>query len=211
MTSQAKIDANRENAKRSTGPKTPEGKAASRMNAVKHGLLASFPLIPGEEGDRLLEYREAMIKTLKPEGELEMHLVERIVLLSWRMRRAARVEAEILVDKMELTLPDALEGRTSISVGQAFLRDAKGADGLSKLSRYEAALDRALYRALHELQRLQAARRGAPVSLPQVLDVAIDLFDKGKPLPPEVAQAMIDLSPMGAAQGPAAAHALDDL
>jgi hypothetical protein len=44
---------------------------------------------------------------------------------------------------------------------------------LSKLSRYETAIERALYRALHELERRQAARRGAAVTPPQVLDVDI--------------------------------------
>ncbi len=45
------------------------------------------------------------------------------------------------------------------TLGKTFIRDANGANALSKLSRYETARERSLYRALHELQRLQAARR----------------------------------------------------
>jgi hypothetical protein len=51
MTSDRKAEANRQNALKSTGPKTPEGKAAVRLNAVKHGLLSEQVLLPGEDED----------------------------------------------------------------------------------------------------------------------------------------------------------------
>jgi hypothetical protein len=60
-------------------------------------------------------------------------------------------------------------------VGLAFSDGVSGADVLSKLARYDASLDRALYRAMHELQRLQAARKGANVSAPAALDVNVSL------------------------------------
>ena len=59
-------------------------------------------------------------------------------------------------------------------LGRTFLRDAGGANAFSKLSRYEAAIERSLYRALHELQRLQAARRaGGGVAPPPAVDVDV--------------------------------------
>ena len=58
-------------------------------------------------------------------------------------------------------------------LGLAFIRDANGANAFSKLSRYETAIERHLYRALHELERRQATRRGAAVTPPQVLDVEV--------------------------------------
>ncbi len=70
----------------------------------------------------------------------------------------------------------AAERRTDTAVlGRAF---ASGADSLGTLSRYEAGLDRALYAALHELQRLQAARAGEPVRVPAVLDVTVTAGDE---------------------------------
>jgi hypothetical protein len=59
------------------------------------------------------------------------------------------------------------------TLGRTFARDADRANAFSKLSRYETAIERALYRALHELERRQAARRGAAVTPPQVLDVEV--------------------------------------
>ena len=55
MTSDKQADANRRNARKSTGPKTPEGKAAVRLNALKHGLLANDVLLPGEDESALEE------------------------------------------------------------------------------------------------------------------------------------------------------------
>ncbi len=62
----------------------------------------------------------------------------------------------------------------SLAVGVAFKEDAKYAGAISKLSRYEVAIERSLYRALHELQRVQAARQDghAPASI--AVDVTVD-------------------------------------
>jgi hypothetical protein len=59
------------------------------------------------------------------------------------------------------------------TLGRTFARDADRANAFSKLSRYETAIARTLYRALHELERRQAARRGADVTPPQLVDVEV--------------------------------------
>lgn len=60
------------------------------------------------------------------------------------------------------------------TLGRTFIRDANGANAFSKLSRYEVSIERSLYRALHELQRLQAARRAeGKVSPPVAVDVEV--------------------------------------
>jgi hypothetical protein len=95
MTSARKAESNRRNALKSTGPKTPEGKAAMRLNALKHGLLSREILLPGEDEAALEELSERLRAELLPAGELESLLVERIVSLFWRLRRAGQVEAGI--------------------------------------------------------------------------------------------------------------------
>ena len=60
-----------------------------------------------------------------------------------------------------------------IGLGGGFVEACAGSDPYSKLSRYETALERALFRSLHELQRLQASRSGAPVPLPMAIDMDI--------------------------------------
>ena len=95
MTSEKKIQANRQNALKSTGPRTPEGKAAVRLNALRHGLLSEQVLLPGEGGEALDELGERLRSELQPVGELENLLVDRIIAAYWRLQRLSRVEAGI--------------------------------------------------------------------------------------------------------------------
>jgi hypothetical protein len=167
MTSAKKAQSNRQNALNSTGPKTPEGKANVRQNDLKHGLLAQEVLLPEEDEEVLRELYERLRAELRPEGEVEDLHVEQIVAAQWRLRRMRRVEAGVFdwessgvrsaADSAAATLNKPGEGATML--GLSFIRDANGANAFSKLSRYETAIERSLYKALHELQRLQAARR----------------------------------------------------
>jgi len=215
MTSDRKAESNRRNALRSTGPKTPEGKAAVRLNALKHGLLSREVLLPGEDEEALRELGERLRAELQPVGELENLLVDRIIAAYWRLRRLGRVEAGIfawelyeelaeraeseareyesgsadeLMDLINTRITDeekhaqALEKvrqmrseqqAESITLGRTFARDAEKANAFSKLLRYETAIERQLYRALHELERRQAARLGASVPAPVAVDVDV--------------------------------------
>src|SRR3954465_7368460 len=95
MTSRKQAEANRQNALKSTGPKTPEAKAAVRLNALKHGLLSQDVLLPGEDEAAFKELSERLRDELQPVGEFEGLLVDRIVAATWRLRRLGRVEAGI--------------------------------------------------------------------------------------------------------------------
>jgi len=208
--SEGKAEANRRNAQKSTGPKTPEGKAAVRLNALRHGLLSKEVLLPGEDGEALGELGERLGTELQPVGELENLLVDRIVAAVWRLGRLGRVEAGIfawerfeeqaeraereargyekldyvpdmfdpdpeivIIDekKHEEALSEARRMRSeqedeTATLGRTFARDADRANAFSKLSRYETAIERQLYKALHELERRQAARNGGSVPPP---------------------------------------------
>ena len=94
VTSDKQTRANRRNALMSTGPKTPQGKAAGQ-NALSHGLLSAEMLLPGEDEAALKELSESLRDELQPNGELEGLLVERIIAAAWRLRRLGRVEAGI--------------------------------------------------------------------------------------------------------------------
>jgi hypothetical protein len=95
MTSEKKAEANRRNALKSTGPKTPEGKAAVSLNALKHALLSQEILLRGEDQEALRELDECLRNELQPVGELENLLVDRIIAAYWRLRRVGRIEAGI--------------------------------------------------------------------------------------------------------------------
>ncbi len=91
--SEARLAANRRNAARSTGPKTAEGKAASRANALKHGLCAST-IVP-EDAQAVQERAREYFRTLKPQNSLHCWVVSQISLLSLRVDRSQRIERRV--------------------------------------------------------------------------------------------------------------------
>src|SRR4051812_48546954 len=86
--SERRLAANRRNAARSTGPRTPEGKAVVALNALKHGLLSREALVRGESEAELVAFAKRMRAQLAPVGELELLLADRVVSSAWRLRRA---------------------------------------------------------------------------------------------------------------------------
>ena len=79
MTTERQVAANRVNASRSTGPRTPEGKARVALNAIKHGLFSRESLVKGESQVDLLDFGKRLRAQLAPVGELELLLADRIV------------------------------------------------------------------------------------------------------------------------------------
>src|SRR5262245_3062117 len=95
-------EANRRNALVSTGPKTPEGKAQSSKNALRHGLTCALPVVPGLERVEDWEACRGGIRdSLTPAGTLEEALAERIALCSWRLQRVARYETAVTAVGLE--------------------------------------------------------------------------------------------------------------
>ena len=232
VVSMRKREANRRNALRSTGPRTPMGKGAVRWNALKHGILAKQIVIPageGRENGAAFRYLLAQLRrALAPAGVLEEILVEKIATCYWRLGRVLRAEAaevqkgiseaaeerernvRVLAKLLNAgfsrgswrgggTLSPELSGHTTVesaecsgedSALQAKLRilDSKdsvtsskecahlaleracrvlpGSATVEKILRYETTIERELYRALHQLERMQRRRNGEPVLPP---------------------------------------------
>lgn len=162
MRSEKQIEANQENGKLG-GVKTEEGKAVSRYNAIKHGILSKETLMRGEDENELIELGKRIRSELKPMNEIELFLTDRIIANTWRLKRALRAEKELIEHDME----------NGLNFGSAMKYDFMNADSYGKFTRYESCLERGIYKALHELQRLQAARNGEKVPLPVAVDVDI--------------------------------------
>lgn len=171
MATEKQLEANRENAKLG-GVKTEKGKAISRYNAIKHGLLSHEVLLAGESEDDLVELGKRLRVELKPETQLELILVDRIVANTWRLKRTMRIETDMIENDYKNTLSFD-EGREK-SLGQAFSSDFAENDTYGKFIRYETSIERGLYKALHELQRIQAARRGEMLPLPLAVDIDVN-------------------------------------
>ena len=96
-----RAEINRRNAQKSTGPKTAEGKARSRFNAVKHGCRARLPILPGEDPEAYQDRLDAWIGKFAPRDAVELYLVERAVHVSWQLDRADRAEVARLADAID--------------------------------------------------------------------------------------------------------------
>ena len=105
MATQKQIAANRQNAQKSTGPKTAEGKAVVSQNAIKHGLFAAGAVISLEDPSDYEQFRSEMLAELAPIGEVETMLAERVVGLSWRLKRSERMQNETIDVMLEAFSP----------------------------------------------------------------------------------------------------------
>ena len=210
MATPAQIEANRKNSQRSTGPKTPEGKARASQNARTHGLLAKDVVLRDEDPRLFDEQRDALRTHFDPVGAYEELLVERMAIAAWKMRRSPQIEASLFryevfdtdmheargrMRTFEVSSFDApspmvgAAGKSAHAAAEADRDRAKAArdretlaiaftkaekhNGLSKLSRYDVAHERSFYRALHELERVQARRNGRQVPPPAVVDIDV--------------------------------------
>lgn len=162
-------------APRSGGPQTPEGKAVSSRNALKHGLTARAVVIFGEDADEYESFRSGFISRLAPADQLEEFLVDRVAACAWRLRRVVRVESEIFEDYESIM--NRRHVMVAKSAAHAVMVDAGGVGAFAQLARHEAAIERSMLRALHELQRLQATRAGEQVPVPVAIDVTVSAND----------------------------------
>jgi hypothetical protein len=92
MTSSKRIEANRRNAFKSTGPITKEGKLQSRCNAIRHGLTAETVIGALEDAEDYKAFEAAIIADFDAQSAVERELVLRLASLLWRLRRATTIE-----------------------------------------------------------------------------------------------------------------------
>ncbi|MBN1508126.1 MAG: hypothetical protein JW955_14845 [Sedimentisphaerales bacterium] len=182
MTTEAQIAANRANAKKSTGPRTRIGKAIVARNAIKHGLFARQDLIAEEDPQQYQEHRQGLLGELSPAGQIDGILAERIVSLTWRLKRAERLQNELYdyllakeIDRSLAALPDEMTAiqqerlrgcvdmNPEYAVGRMLAKDYKGEKMLDRMSMYERRIEGSLYRTMHELDRVKLAPKRSAV------------------------------------------------
>jgi hypothetical protein len=104
MSTIKQIRANRRNAKKSTGPKTPEGKAKSRFNGLVHGLRAECDFIPGEDPQEFDQDLARLYAAWMPQDDIEQSLLGQIAVHQWRLVRLDRAEARLYAGGAKPTL-----------------------------------------------------------------------------------------------------------
>lgn len=177
--SHKKLEANRQNAKLG-GVKTEEGKAISRLNAIKHGLLSKEVLLEKEDEENFVELGKRLRNEIKPVGEVEILLVDRITANIWRLRRALEVEKNAMEwwgNRSETDFNPFPE--TKNQNRKKRIKEMIVNSDTEKILRYENAIERGIYKALHELQRIQSARMGNKPPAPVAVDIDVSKDSDG--------------------------------
>ena len=176
-----KADSNRENALRSTGPRETN---STRLNAVKHGLLARG-ITELDDSDGYESLVQRLAEEYRPVGDLEKFFVERIAFHMTRLHRAGRLEAEYITGEIHAPARgprlEDLSDPTAVERGlPATVSALSAANLVSGFQRYETAIENKLYRAINQLERLQRTRQGEFVPAPQSVDVSIQPAGAGE-------------------------------
>jgi hypothetical protein len=139
MATPRQIEANRRNAQKSTGPKTPEGKQAVSLNSLRHGLRAATVVLPREDAAEFQRLCDDLEAEWQPQTRTEQIYVEQMAIAYWKLQRLELIEARTLSEGLSDLAPVMLE-----RVWQAQQRQ-----------------ERSFARAQHDLERIQKSR-GTP-------------------------------------------------
>jgi hypothetical protein len=169
--SPAQIAANQANSARSTGPRTSEGKSRSRANSFKHGLTGAGVVLPEEDAAEVERLSESFRTELKAEGDVGRTLARRMATMSVRMDRCVDQETAARTERVLKAMDDfeAPEGLDAAEVER--LRNEAGRRALfdsskeaTQVRKYEAAAERAFFRAFKELRQLKNDSAKDPVA-----------------------------------------------
>jgi hypothetical protein len=136
------------------GPRSRQGKENSKYNALKHGIFSKVVLLENEPRAEFNSLLRGLRIQFEPNGTLEELLVDKLVILFWRLRR--------------LIIADRGQPVGGLTMGFA---DILGSSTPDLLLRYESTLDRAIERTLEQLERQQRIRNGQ--ALPPTLNVNV--------------------------------------
>jgi len=189
MTTENQIEANKLNAQKSTGPRSASGKAKSARNSIKHGLRSRTPdiLLSGEDTRQYNRFYKALVTDLDPVGPKETILADRIINFYWKLKRVSRMETsmfyvlsqrrldtdpkfsqyrfhqlqkgcvpEHLTDAVKDIVRNALGYLAASNFGS---HNQGGEHSLENIQNYESRIERSLYKAQLEFQKLQFIRR----------------------------------------------------
>ena len=178
VTSLKKVLANRNNAKKSTGPRTENGKAWAKRNAVKHGLRAENIITVGESKIEFEELKDQFVKELQPIDIISMQLVNRIVLTAWNLQRSDKIQSGMLAYEMQSYEADEYKSKLkeihhsdfagsqtkvpyqNLLMGLSFLRDCNSSNAMIKLGSYETRMLNRFSQLLDQLKTYKEAQYG---------------------------------------------------
>ena len=179
MSTKAQTKANRQNAQKSTGPQTDEGKATVSQNAVKHGLFAAEAVIKGEDPADYEAFHDQMLAELYPVGAVETMLADRFVSLAWRLKRAERMQNQAIDSMIEsqidnpmakslnmvkwhakgVKLGDPRYVISHLQLGRIASSDWCNCRVLDRMMLYERRIENSMIKMMNELKKREIMRR----------------------------------------------------
>jgi len=156
MATDKQIAANRNNARKSTGPRTAAGKSQSAQNARKHGFAAStFTVSQLEAPDEVSHLRQDALDLYRPLNSQELYAVERVALCQSSLLRVARLEASLFSQCM---VEGAASADPNVALAAGFQQATRKPHTWALFLRYQAQAERQYRRAIEELNRLRTQR-----------------------------------------------------
>ena len=178
MSTKAQIKANQQNAQKSTGPQTAQGKNVVSQNAIKHGLFTDS-VIKGEDPAEYEAFHDKFLAELYPVGMVETLLAERVISLWWRLRRAERMQNEAIDEMIEDQIDNPMSKRFNmikchakgiplgdpryvidhLQLGKIASNDWSDSRVLDRMMLYERRIESSVTKMMNELKRQQIMRR----------------------------------------------------
>ena len=175
MSTKAQVKANQQNAQKSTGPKSAQGKNVVSQNAVKHGLFAAEAVIKGEDPAEYEAFHDKFLAELFPVGMVETMLAERVISLWWRLRRAERMQNEAIDEMIENQIDNPMSKRFNmikwhakgvklgdsryvidhLQLGRVTSTDWSSCRVLDRMMLYERRIENSVLKITNELKRQQ--------------------------------------------------------
>jgi hypothetical protein len=160
MSSQLESDTARANGAKSHGPVTPQGRATSSRNSLRHGFAAKSVVLPTESSREFQALLDSYVVQFHPQGGVERELVHTMVAARWRLRRICNIETALLSTELVRRAEDIDEEFSNMQnvdrLAWVFEKLADHGQALSLVVRYEGALDRSYDRAFKQLHMLQS-------------------------------------------------------
>jgi hypothetical protein len=160
MISEKQLEANRQNALLSSGPRSEAGRNHSRLNALRHGVTGQVTTMTDDDRAAHDQFSKALIENLAPDGAMEVQLAQRIATDSWRLNRISAIEDNLFALGQLQNGGQACPGvpplDAALTTARVFTLESKQ---LQLLTLYEQRINRSIQKNLTMLQSLQATRK----------------------------------------------------
>jgi hypothetical protein len=186
MSTSSRSEINRANSQHSTGPKTPDGKKQSSLNALRHGLTGQIVVMPNEDLEAYQSHLNSFTDEYIPKGATEANLVQSLADTSWRLNRVAAMETNLLTLGIAAELSPAIDAPQQIQDAMSIVAALESqSKALSNLSMHSQRLSRQFERTVTQLRDLQKIRQEKEQSeLKALVDIVKMYKSKGETYDP---------------------------